>query len=164
MNTLIVDTAQYLPLLIPLAAAVIWLFLPRRDKFALAAQAIVSLVIVMGLIQLAASLHSDPRPFVVDPSVHPLFAHPSDNGFPSDHTALAATVALLVMIYRKLLGAVLLAAAITVGVARVAAHVHHVQDIVAGALLAVVAVGIAVLIWRWVRPRLPHRLAELASV
>jgi undecaprenyl-diphosphatase len=163
MNALIVATAQYLPLLIPLAAAIIWFLLPRTDKFAMAAQALISLVVVLGLIQLAAGVHADPRPFVVDPSVKALFTHPPDNGFPSDHTALAATVALLVMIYRKFLGAVLLTASIVAGAARVAAHVHHVQDIVAGALIAVVAVELAVLIWRWARPRLPRRLAQLAS-
>ncbi|MHB8187045.1 MAG: hypothetical protein ACYDDU_13390 [Dermatophilaceae bacterium] len=48
-----------------------------------------------------------------------------------------------------------------------AAHVHHGQDIVAGlliAVVAVVAVGVAAAIWRWARPRRPRRLAELASV
>ena len=164
MNAMIIAIAQYVPLLIPLVAAILWFFLPRRDKFALAAQAMVSLVVAMGLIQLAATVHSDPRPFVVDPSVRALFTHPPDNGFPSDHTALAATVALLVLLYRKRLVAVLLAASIGVGVARVAAHVHHLQDIVAGVLIAAAAVGAAVLIWRWVRPRLPRRLAALASV
>jgi membrane-associated phospholipid phosphatase len=43
------------------------------------------------------------------------------------------------------------------------AHVHHGQDIVAGLLIAVLAVGIAAITWRWVRPRLPQRLDELVS-
>jgi membrane-associated phospholipid phosphatase len=97
---------------------------------------------------------------VVDPSIKSLFARPGDNGFPSDHTALGVTVALLVMIYRKWLGAVLLAAAIVVGAARMAAHVHHGQDIVAEVLIAVLAVGIASAAWRWVAPRMPRRLTE----
>ena len=122
-------------------------------------QAIVSLVIVVVLIKLAAAVHADPRPFVVDPSIKPLFVHPGDNGFPSDHTALGATVALLVMTYRRSLGAVLLAASILVGATRVAAHVHHVQDIVAGVLIAALAVGITAAAWRWARLRLPRRLA-----
>jgi membrane-associated phospholipid phosphatase len=69
----------------------------------------------------------------------------------------------LVMTYRRMLGAVLLAASVLVGAARVAEHVHHGQDIVAGMLIAVVAVGIADATWRWAQPRLPRRLAELAS-
>jgi membrane-associated phospholipid phosphatase len=142
VDGLIVAVAQYLPFLIPVVAGTIWLFLPRQDKVGLAVQAVVALVIAVLLIQLAAATHADPRPFVVDPSIRPLFAHPPDNGFPSDHTTLAATVAFLVMIYRRWLGAALLAASVLVGVARVAAHVHHGQDIVAGVLIAVVAVGV----------------------
>jgi membrane-associated phospholipid phosphatase len=163
MDTLIVDVAQYLAFLIAVVAGVIWLFLPRRDKVGLAVQAIVALVVAVVLIQLAAAAHTDPRPFVLNPSIRPLLAHPADNGFPSDHTALAATVALLVMTYRKWLGVVLLAASVLVGVARVAAHVHHGQDIVAGVVIAVVAVGVTTGLWAWVPPQLPGRLAELAS-
>jgi len=163
MDSLITAAAQYLLFPILIAAAIIWLFLPRQDQVGLAVQTIVSLVIAVVLIQLAAAIHADPRPFVADPSVRPLFAHPTDNGFPSDHTALGATVALLVMTYRRSLGAVLLAASILVGVARVAAHVHHAQDIVAGVLIATLAVWAGAAIWRWARPRLPRRLSELAS-
>ena len=80
--------------------------------------------------------------------------------FPSDHTALAATVALVVMMYRRWLGAALLAAGIVLGAARVAAHVHHAPDIAAGVLIAILAVGAASVIWRWVRPHLPSRLSR----
>ena len=98
MNNLIVAVAQYLPFLIVVAATGIWFFLPRRDKVGLGVQAVVSLVVAVVLIKVAAAIHTDLRPFVVDPSIKPLFAHPADNGFPSDHTTLAATAALLVMI------------------------------------------------------------------
>jgi membrane-associated phospholipid phosphatase len=163
MDSLIVAVAQYFLYLILVAAALTWLFLPRHDKVGLAIQAIVSLVIVVVLIQLAAAIHTDPRPFAVDQSIKPLFAHTADNGFPSDHTAVAATLALLVMAYRRWPGALLLTGSVLLGAARVAAHVHHVQDIVAGVLIAALAVGIAAATWRWARPRLPRRLAELAS-
>lgn len=163
MDSLIVAIAQYLPLLIPVVAVVVWLFLPAKDKVGLATQAVAALVIAVVLIQFAAVTHTDPRPFVVDPSIRPLFAHARDNGFPSDHTTLAATVAFLVMIYRRWLGAVLLAASILTGVARVVAHVHHGQDIAAAVLIAAVAVGITAAGWAWVRPRLPGRLGELAA-
>jgi membrane-associated phospholipid phosphatase len=160
MNNLIVAVAQYLLFFILAAAAIIWFFLPRQDRLGLALQAVVSLLIVVMLIKVAAAVHTDPRPFVVDPSIKPLFAHQADNGFPSDHTALAGTVAFLVMIYRRWFGAALLAASILVGAARMAAQVHHGQDIVAGLLIAALAAGIAAAAWGWVRPRLPRRLTE----
>lgn len=145
-----------------MAAAAIWLTLSRPEKVGLAVQAVLA-VVVTALIQLAAGLRSDPRPFVVDPSVRPLFAHPADNGFPSDHTALAATVALLVMLYRRKLGAVLLAASVIAGAARVAAHVHHAQDIIGALLIALVAVAVVSAVWHWAQPRLPARIARFAG-
>jgi membrane-associated phospholipid phosphatase len=163
MDGLIAVTAQYLLFGILLVAAATWLLLPRQDKVGLAAQAVVSLIVAFALIKMAAAIHTDPRPFVVDPSIKPLFAHSGDNGFPSDHTALAATVALLVMGYRRTLGAVLLALSLLLGGARVAAQVHHLQDIIAALLIAALAVGFAAASWRWARPRLPQRLTLVGS-
>jgi undecaprenyl-diphosphatase len=163
MDSMFAALAQYLLFFILLAAFAIWLFLPLPDKVGLTVQAVVALVIAVVLIKAAAAIHTDPRPFVVDPSVKPLFAHSADNGFPSDHTALAAAVALLVMIYRRWLGAALLAASIVLGASRIAAHVHHGQDIAAALVIAALAVGAAALTWRWIRPRLPQRLTEPTS-
>lgn len=47
------------------------------------------------------------------------------------------------MLYRRSLGIALLAASIVLGLARMAAHAHHAQDIAAGVLIALLAVGIA---------------------
>ncbi|MHB8275885.1 MAG: hypothetical protein ACYDC9_14195 [Dermatophilaceae bacterium] len=55
VGSLIAATAQYLIFLIPVAAAVIWLYLPRQDKVGLAAQAVVSMVIAVVLIKLAGA-------------------------------------------------------------------------------------------------------------
>lgn len=152
VDTLIADTAQYLAYVVVVGGVVVWLVLPLLDKVALLVQGIATLVVVLILIVVAGHIHHDPRPFVVDPSVHPLFHHARDNGFPSDHEALAMAVALLVTLYRRIVGLVLVALAILVGVARVAAHVHHAQDIAGGAGIAVVAVAVGMLVWWLLRP------------
>lgn len=152
MDSLIVFTAQYVAYLIVVAAFLIWLLLPRPNKVALVVQGAVTLVVVLVLIVVAGHLHTDPRPFVTNPSVHPLFAHAADNGFPSDHTALATAVGLLIALYRRVAGAVLFLCGIGVGAARVAAHVHHTQDIVAGAVIGIIGVLIAVAVWRAIAP------------
>ncbi len=151
MDSLILFTARVLPYLLVAAAVVVWLLLPRRDKVALVVQGVVTLVVVLVLIQIAGAVHTDPRPFVADPSVQPLFPHEPDNGFPSNHTSLAVAVALLVVVYRRWVGGVLFVLALCVGAARVAAHVHHVQDIVGGAVIGLVSVLVALLVWRLVR-------------
>lgn len=150
MNSLIVVVAQYAIFAVALGAVVAWLLVSRRQKVVLAVQAVVAMLLVAVLVKVAATVHTDPRPFVVNPGLEPLFSHPADNGFPSDHTALATAIAALVTYYRRGIGVALLVLSVLIGAARVTAHVHHGQDIVAGLVIGAVAAAIPVLAWlRW---------------
>lgn len=142
MDTLIVAVAQGGIALIAIGALAAWWTLSGPGKLRLAVQAVVALVVALVLIKVAAGLHTDPRPFVVDPHLKPLFAHGTDNGFPSDHTAISMTVAGVVLAYRRKIGVALVVLALAIGAARVLAHVHHVQDIVAGAVIGLLAAAI----------------------
>jgi membrane-associated phospholipid phosphatase len=139
VNALIVDVAQYLLFVLAAVAAVVWLTLDRRGKVLLAAQAVIGLALVGVGIWLAGKLHTDPRPFVHDPASRPLFAHPADNGFPSDHSAAAGLLTALMFRYRRWIGLLIAAGAVAIAWARVAAHVHHLQDVVAGLGIGVAA-------------------------
>jgi undecaprenyl-diphosphatase len=143
-------------------AVVVWVTVPRAEKVAMAVEMVVGLIVVAVLVKSAGAVHTDPRPFVVDPSVHPWFSHPADNGFPSDHTSVAAVTAFVVLAHRRAAGLVLLALAFVIGAARVVAHVHHVQDIVAGGLIGLVAAVLGVAAWHAVRRTAPAR--RLAGV
>jgi len=132
-------------------AFVVWLLMPRSEKVAVAVEMVVGLVAVAVLVKVAGALHTDPRPFVVHPSVQPWFSHPADNGFPSDHTAVGSVTAFVVLRHRRAAGVALLVLTVMVGMARVLAHVHHVEDIVAGLLIGFVAAGAGVLAWDVVR-------------
>jgi undecaprenyl-diphosphatase len=131
-------------------AVVVWLLMPRPEKVAVAVEMVVGLVAMGVLVKAAGALHTDPRPFVVDPSVHPWFSHPADNGFPSDHTAIGCVTAFVVLRHRRAAGVGLLVLAVVVGAARVLAHVHHVEDIVAGVGIGLLAAVTGVLAWRLV--------------
>jgi membrane-associated phospholipid phosphatase len=139
VNEPIVLIAQDLLYVLVLMAAGVWLTRDRRGKVDLAAEAVVGLVIVGIGLALASHLHSDPRPFVHDPHSAPLFPHPADNGFPSDHSAAAGLLTALVLRYKRWLGAVVAAGAVAIAWARVAAHVHHAQDVVAGLCIGLAA-------------------------
>ena len=92
----------------------------------------------------------------------PLIAHGVDNGFPSDHTALAAAVAVVVLAWHRRTGALLLVLAALLGTSRVLAGVHHVPDVVAGYAVGLVAAVAAVLLARalpW--PRIEARFPTL---
>jgi undecaprenyl-diphosphatase len=139
VTTLIVDVAQYLLFVLAAVAAVVWLTLGRAGRLTLAAQAVVGLALVGVGLWLAASLHADPRPFVHDRASRPLFPHAADNGFPSDHSAAAGLLTALVARYRRWIGVLVGVGAVAIAWARVAAHVHHAQDVVAGLGIGLVA-------------------------
>lgn len=145
MTTLIVIVAQYAIYAVAAGAVLAWLLVSRPAKWTLAVQAIVAVILVAVLVKVAGAMHSDPRPFVQNSSLKPMFPHPKDNGFPSDHTALTFAIAVLVTCYRRVIGIALIVLSLGIGAARVAAHVHHVQDIVAAVLIGAVAAGIALL-------------------
>src|SRR5579863_7517614 len=122
------------------AFAAFWLFgTDRAGKLRLGGAAVIGLVVALVFLLVAGKLHSDPRPFVQNPRLHPLFAHARDNGFPSDHSIAAGLITGLVLFRSRLWGAVFAVAAFCVAAARVAAHVHHVQDVAAGLILGGIA-------------------------
>jgi membrane-associated phospholipid phosphatase len=163
MDTLIGWLANYLIWVMVAGAAVLWLLESRAVKLTSAATAVVGLLITLVLLMVAAHLHNDPRPFVVNRSLHPLIAHSADNGFPSDHSAAAGLLALLVWRQRRRIGLLFAVAAVGVAAARVAAHVHHVQDVVAGLVLGAAAAWLAAVAVGYVQRRITARRAERSS-
>jgi membrane-associated phospholipid phosphatase len=145
VDTLTVWTAQYLLWIMVVVFGAVWLFVESRTgKINLAVTAIIGLILALVLLYVAKDVHSDPRPFVQNPHIKPLFGHSTDNGFPSDHSVAAALIAVLVLARRRIVGAVLALAATAIAWARVAAHVHHLQDVLAGLALGALAAAIAV--------------------
>ena len=161
VDTLIRLTATYALYAVALVAAVSWLRSPRQTKAPYAVAAVLAAGLVGVLVKVAGTAWTDPRPFVVDHTT-PLIAHSVDNGFPSDHTALAAAIALVVLAWHRRTGVLLLLLAAVLGASRVLAGVHHVPDVAAGYAVGVLAGGVAVLVSRalpW--PRIEARVPLL---
>jgi undecaprenyl-diphosphatase len=163
VHTVVTAIAQGGLFVVAAIAVLVWLLASRPEKVALAVEMVVGLVVVAILVKVAGAVHTDPRPFVVDPSLHPWFSHPADNGFPSDHTAVAAVTSFVVLAHRRTTGLVLLVLTVLIGAARVLAHVHHVQDIVAGGAIGLVAAVLGVAAWHAVRRTRPVQRATGAS-
>jgi undecaprenyl-diphosphatase len=138
---MIIFAAKYL-LYVILAIAFAWfLRQPRaRQKEVVIAGALMALI-AFALARIASLSYVDPRPFVTD-HVLPLFPHAADNGFPSDHALLGAVVSLTLFRYGRRIGSVLLFLTLCVGLARVAANVHHLIDVAGSFLIAFVAYAI----------------------
>jgi undecaprenyl-diphosphatase len=145
VDSVIVFIAQYLLLVMAAGFAVYWLAAESwpDGKVRLGATAVAGLVLTLVFIYIGGKLHTDPRPFVQNSSLKPMFPHPKDNGFPSDHSAAAGLIAALVLWRSRAWGALFGVAALLVAAARVLSHVHHVQDVVAGLAFGVIAFLIA---------------------
>ncbi len=139
MDALIVFAAQYLIILVPLALLqVIWM-LPEKERIHFVSLSIFSLLLAYIFAKIGTHLYDNPRPFIVG-AFDPLIPHGIENGFPSMHTLVATTLAALVFTKRRTLGVALFVVALCVGIARVAAGVHHGVDVLGGFILGVCAV------------------------
>jgi undecaprenyl-diphosphatase len=132
---LIIIAAKYL-IALPLVIAGIFLLTTRPTvrKQALVLGAIAG-ILSYAAAKVAGLLYFNPRPFVIS-HVAPLIPHAADNGFPSDHTLLAAVIAAVVTKYNWRLGLVLWVVALLIGIARVLAGVHHSIDVVGSLIIA----------------------------
>jgi len=64
--------------------------------------------------------------------------------------------------YQRRVAWAMVVLSVLIGVARVAAHVHHTQDIVAALVIGLAAAAGAVVLWRrGVKPRLTGSLREM---
>lgn len=118
-------------------------------------QSIAAVIITTVLVKIAASLHTDARPFVRD-GVHPYFGHSTDNGFPSDHTTYSALLAFLAFHYSRNIGVGLAVVSLLIGSARVMAGVHHGQDIIAGFLIGAVGAVLGVYVTKLLDRKQSH--------
>lgn len=142
MESITVFFASKLHIVIVLAGALFFVLLSKERKIVFAYKALIALPIAFLLGRLANLFISSPRPFVVE-NIQPLIAHIPNNGFPSEHTLLVATISALVYTESKVVGVILGVLAISVGIARVLANVHHSVDVVGSVGIAVFAVVIS---------------------
>lgn len=145
MHEIIIVTAKYL-IALPVVAVVVLAFrLTNQQRMELLGVLALGGAFSLALSRLGSHFYYDPRPFVVG-HFTPLIPHGNDNGFPSDHTLLSAFLAFAVLHFSKKLGWSLLAVAAIIGLARVAAQVHHLVDIAGSFIITSVSCFVALLV------------------
>jgi undecaprenyl-diphosphatase len=85
-----------------------------------------------------------------------LLAHPIDNSFPSDHSAVAAFLAAMLWFVNVPAAVLATIAALALGVARVYCLLHWPIDIVGGWLIGALPAVVASLLWRARNGSLAH--------
>lgn len=137
MDTLFIFGAQYLWVLSPLLALWYFLKLPKeeRKEFLICSCFILPTAFLLGL--LAKQLWLNPSPL-----------NPGENGFPSDHTLLVATLATLIMLFNKKMSVWLWIIVAVVASSRVYVGEHHLVDVIGSVVIALISAGIAYAIIR----------------
>ncbi len=155
-----VFTAQYLPYLTVLAAAIFVLFylriVPSRNPFKEFIQkwkeiAMFSLPVLSAWIiaNILKYLVHAPRPFEALHNVIPLIAE-SGYAFPSDHATFFMALAVPIFVYNKKAGYVFITLAVLIGLARIVVGVHSPEDILGGFILGA---GVAIILSQNLRVR-----------
>lgn len=115
----------------------------------------------LAIAQVLSRIVDRPRPFVADPgSVHVFAHHVADAGFPSDHATAAFAIAVAILLRHRGWGAVTLAAAAVLAIARVGMGVHYPSDVVGGAALGSAC---ALALWHPRARAALHGLADFAG-
>lgn len=132
---------------------VVLLFLffgPRIRRAAVAAGLSAGLALLVG--HFIASAVDRNRPFVDHPHTHLFLSHAADPGFPSDHATGAFAIAFALVLRNRLIGSIGLVLAVLLSIGRVALGVHYPTDVLAGAVLGLIA---ALVLWiPWARTRI----------
>jgi len=119
----------------------------------------ITLVVSFILLQLMSLLNVDHRPFM-DHQLTQLIPHAPGQSFPSDHTTVSTAIAagILFVTRFKKTGALLLVAALLVGVARIFVGVHYPADILGGLITGLLGGGIVYMLKRNVESRQHPRI------
>ncbi len=146
LDAFMVFCAQYIPIILGFTLIGAW-FWPRERRAAF--RAAVSGAGALVLAPVVGLLYYQVRPFALGLGTK-LIHHVTDNGIPSDHTAVSFGVAVSLLLSGSGLGPYAIALAVLVGFARIFVGVHFPSDVLAGATLGTL---VALLIhWgrRWI--------------
>ena len=143
MESLVIFGAKYLVyVLIALSVLAVVVFKNKEQWFRFGMLALLALAVGYALARAAGFLFSHPQPFAAE-GFEPLIPHAVDNAFPSDHTVIGGVFASVAFLADRRVGLVLWVLALLVGLSRIIAGLHYTVDVLAAAMLAVVAVWLA---------------------
>ncbi|HET8709397.1 MAG TPA: phosphatase PAP2 family protein [Candidatus Saccharimonadales bacterium] len=155
MHEIIILVAKYFLVLSLIGILYVAYRIPSNEKLRFVLLVIAGGIISLVLAKIANHFIHDPRPFVQG-HFTPLISHAPDNGFPSDHTLLAAFLGYAALLKSRKIGIALLIVALLVGLARMAAGVHHSWDILGSFIIA----GIGCVIAYYLVRLLPGKQAD----
>ncbi|MFD0696936.1 undecaprenyl-diphosphatase [Paenibacillus sp. GCM10027628] len=140
LNPLMRFFAQDAEYLFYLGIAVYW-FTRREANRKMVAEALVSACVGLLMSGLVGHFFYRDRPFVSH-TVLQLIAHPANASFPSDHAIGAFVIATSIWLFRRNDGKVWFGLAACIALSRVWTGVHYPTDVIAGAVIGMLAAAI----------------------
>jgi membrane-associated phospholipid phosphatase len=116
----------------------------RTRTLAAAGWAWVAVLLALVINQPVGRLFGEARPYTTHPQLLVLASRTADFSFPSDHAVMAGAVASGLLLVRRRLGLLAVAAALLMAFARVYIAAHYPWDVLAGLLLGA---GVSMLGW-----------------
>lgn len=148
LDSLMLAAAEYLLVLLPIVALVLWFHEGTEDARQTAVLMTVASVTSLALSYLAGLLYQHPSPYMLyDTVVH---ASGPENGFPSQHTAVTfgAVWPALRDAETRTYGGLLLAGAALTGFARIYVGEHFPMDVAGAIVVSLLAAGLVAVIDR----------------
>ena len=138
MNILIVLIAKYLIVFILVFWAIFFLALDKQSKLRFLNLSVLTFPFAFLLTKVLALFIYTTRPFVSE-HIQPLINHVPDNGFPSDHTVLTMSLAVVVFVFNRKVGLILAFLSLCIGLSRIVAKIHQPFDIFGSVCIAVLS-------------------------
>jgi len=133
---LIIFGAKYL-LWVLIALALVWFGrLPKEKQKRFILFGVIAFPLIYAVAKLIGMFYYHPRPFVVG-DFTPLIFHEPDNGFPSDHTLLAAAIATGAYPFGKKASLLFWVFTALIGFFRVLGGIHHPIDILGSITISI---------------------------
>ncbi|MCZ8515074.1 undecaprenyl-diphosphatase [Paenibacillus filicis] len=117
---------------------IVYWFTRVKQNRQMVAEALISACLALGAGGAISYFFYRDRPFVHH-AVNQLIQHPANASFPSDHALGAFVIATAIYLYRKRDGGVWFILAAMIGISRIWTGVHYPLDVIAGALLGMIA-------------------------
>ena len=137
ITSLFIFGAKYAIIAVPAVAGIYFLKQSKLSQKHMAIFAAITLPLAYVVAKIGGKLYNNPRPFVAQ-HFAPLIPHVPDNGFPSDHVLLSATIAAILYPYSKTVSVFVWILTLYIAISRVYVGVHHTTDVVGSAMIAIV--------------------------
>jgi len=142
IDTAAVIAAKYMPLFVVVGMVILWIQNGKHTRD-IVLYGFYAAIIGLLINYLIGLVYYHPRPFMI-PTGTLLFSYPGDSSFPSDHSTIIFSMALMLIYFKetRIAGLIFLLLGVLGGIARVFAGVHFPLDIVGSLIVSVVSIMI----------------------